>query len=110
MFHLRNWRSLPKLTADGFVYTTGSRNLEDAKAYMESLDLSDVAGQITCPLLIVHGGKDVITPTENATLMRERAKGPTELLFWEDSGHCVHDRAHIVRPAMADFMRKHLAA
>lgn len=109
MFHLRNWRTLPALTAAGFAYTTGSRTIEDARAYIESIDLSDVAEQIACPLLIVHGGTDAITPTENMTLMRDRARGPVDVLFWEDSGHCVHDRAHIVRPGMADFMARHLA-
>lgn len=109
MFHLRNWRTLPPLTSAGFVYTTGSRTIEDARAYIESIDLADVAHEIRCPLLIVHGGADVITPTENMTLMRDAARGPVEVLFWEDSGHCVHDRAHIVRPGMADFMARHLA-
>ena len=109
MFHLRNWRTLPALTAAGFVYTTGAPDIEGARPYIESIDLSDVAERITCPLMIVHGGADVITPTENMTMMRDAAKGPVEVLFWEDSGHCVHDRAHIVRPGMADFMARHLA-
>ena len=108
MFHLRNWRTLPPLTTAGFVYATGLRNIEEARPYIESIDLADVAGKIACPLLIVHGGADVITPTENATMLQQHAAGPTQLLFWEDSGHCNHDRAHIVRPAMADFMRRHL--
>jgi 2,6-dihydroxypseudooxynicotine hydrolase len=109
MFHLRNWRTLPALTSAGFAYTTGANSIEDARPYLEGIDLSDVAGDITCPLLIVHGGADVITPTENMTLMRDAVRGPVEVLFWEDSGHCVHDRAHLVRPGMADFMARHLA-
>lgn len=109
MFHLRNWRSLPALTAAGFAYTTGSKSFEEARPYIESIDLSDVAARIACPLLIVHGGADMITPTENMTLMKAAAKGPVDVLFWDDSGHCVHDRAHLVRPGMADFMARHLA-
>ncbi len=108
MYHLRNYRSLPPLTAAGFVFATGAKDLDDARPYLESIDLDDVAAQIVCPLLIVHSGRDVITPTDNATLMHERVKG-SELLFFPDSGHCVHDRAHICRPAMADFMHRHLA-
>jgi 2,6-dihydroxypseudooxynicotine hydrolase len=108
MYHLRNYRSLPPLTAAGFVFATGAKNLDGARPYLESIDLDDVAGKIVCPLLIVHSGRDVITPTDNATLMHERVNG-SELLFFPDSGHCVHDRAHICRPAMADFMRVHLA-
>ena len=90
------------------MFVTGAKNLDGARPYLESIDLDEVAGRIVCPLLIVHGGRDVITPTDNATLMHERVKG-SELLFFPDSGHCVHDRAHICRSAMADFMRTHLA-
>ena len=63
-----------------------------------------VASRIRCPLLVVHGGLDTITPLENATRLVQEAAGPVETLIWPDSGHCCHDRSHIVRPAMADFM------
>lgn len=56
----------------------------------------------------MHGGLDTITPLENATRMAAEAGGPVETLIWNDSGHCCHDRAHIVRPAMADFMLRNL--
>ena len=85
-----------------------SASIEDAVPYLDSVNLEGLASKITCPLQIVHGGRDPITPTENATRLQAEAKGPTELLFWEDSLHCAHDRAHICRPAMADFMRLHL--
>lgn len=110
MYHLRNYSSLPPLTQSGFLDVTGSKSLEEVRPYFESVDLDGIASNIACPLMIVHGGLDNITPTENATLMQEQASGPTELLFWEDSYHCVHDRSHICRPSMADFMHKHLSA
>lgn len=108
MYHLRNHATIPKLTRDGFVYVTGSRTLEEVGPYFDSIDLEGLASRITCPLQIVHGGLDRITPTENATRLAAEAKGPVDLLFWEDSVHCAHDRSHICRPAMADFMAKHL--
>ena len=37
-----------------------------------------------------------------------RVRGPVEYLFYPDSGHCFHDQAHVARPAMADFLWKHL--
>jgi 2,6-dihydroxypseudooxynicotine hydrolase len=108
MYHLRNWATMPSLTQQGFVYVTGSRSLEEVRPFFDSVDLTGVASRITCPLMIVHGGLDPITPTENATLMAADAKGPVEMMFWEDSLHCAHDRAHICRPAMADFVLRHL--
>ncbi len=108
MYHLRNWATMPALTQQGFAYVTGARTVEEARPFFDSVDLEGLASRITCPLQIVHGGLDPITPTENATRMQAEAKGPTELVFWEDSLHCAHDRAHICRPAMADFMLRHL--
>lgn len=110
MYHLENYASMPELTQQGFLYVTGAESLAAARPFFESIDLGGIASQITCPLMIVHGGLDPITPTENATRMRDQASGPVELLLWEDSVHCVHDRSHICRPAMADFMHRHLAA
>lgn len=108
MYHLRNWATMPTLTQQGFAYVTGSKTVEDARPYFDSVTLEGLAAKITCPLQIVHGGLDPITPTENATRMKAEAAGPTELVFWEDSLHCAHDRAHICRPAMADFMFRNL--
>jgi 2,6-dihydroxypseudooxynicotine hydrolase len=108
MYHLKNWATMPALTQQGFAYVTGSKSVQDAKPFFDAVNLESLATKIACPLQIVHGGLDPITPTENATRMKAEASGPTELLFWEDSLHCAHDRAHIVRPAMADFMLRHL--
>jgi 2,6-dihydroxypseudooxynicotine hydrolase len=110
MYHLRNYASMPELTQAGFMYVTGSKSLDEARPYFESVDLDGIAERITCPLMIIHGGLDLITPTENAYMLRDAAKGPVELLFWEDSIHCAHDRSHLCRPAMADFMKKWLTA
>jgi 2,6-dihydroxypseudooxynicotine hydrolase len=82
--------------------------VDEALRFFECINLEGVASRIRCPLLIVHGGLDTITPIENATRLAAEAGGPVETLIWEDSGHCCHDRAHIVRPAMADFMLRHL--
>lgn len=100
---------LPELTTDGLMYVTGSKDRTELKRYLDTVDLSDVVSRIKCPLMIVHGGLDQITPTDNMTRMKEGVSGPVETLFWEDSVHCAHDRSHLCRPAMADFMMRHLA-
>jgi 2,6-dihydroxypseudooxynicotine hydrolase len=109
MFNLRNYRSIPPLTLAGFVYVTGSKTLDEARPYLESIDLALVGGRIECPLMVVNGGRDPITPPENIDMMRSLGDDVVEVLFWEDGSHCAHDRPHICRPAMADFMRRHLA-
>ena len=108
MYHLRNLASIPAVTRDGFVFVSGSKSVEEALRFFECINLEGMAAKIRCPLLVVHGGLDTITPMENATRMIAEAGGPVETLIWEDSGHCCHDRAHIMRPGMADFMARHL--
>ena len=90
------------------MFVSGAKNVADAVRFFECINLEGVAAGIRCPLLVVHGGLDTITPLENATRLMREAAGPVEALVWDDSGHCCHDRAHIVRPAMADFMVRHL--
>ena len=112
MYHLRNLAQVPKHTLEGFMFVSNSNTLEEAKQFYASVDLTSYAPRITCPTLVVHGGLDVITPLNNATSLVNDLKGrvAVETMIWDDSLHCCHDRAHIVRPGMADFMRKHLAA
>jgi 2,6-dihydroxypseudooxynicotine hydrolase len=108
MFDLRNFRTIPPLTLAGFQYVTGSKTLDDAIPYLESVDLSNVKGRIRCPLLVLNGGRDPITPVDNISKMKSLGDNAVEVLFWEDGSHCAHDRPHISRPAMADFMHRHL--
>jgi len=108
MYHLRNYSTIPSNTQAGFMYVTGSKTLEEARPYFESVDLKGLAEKISCPLMIINGRQDPITPPENVELMRTEASGPTEVLYWADATHCGHDVPHLCRPAMADFMYHHL--
>ena len=108
MYHLRNLADVPPHTLEGFLFVSGSRTLDEARAFYECIDLDEYAPKIRCPTLVVHGGRDAITPAENAAMLLEKLDTEVETLIWDDSIHCCHDRAHIVRPAMADFMARHL--
>ena len=108
MYHLRDRVSVPKATRDGFVFVSGSKTIGKVTRFFACINLEGFAEKIRCPLLVVHGGLDTITPMDNATRMIQEVAGLVETLIWEDSGHCCHDRAHIVRPAMGDFMARHL--
>lgn len=110
MYHLSNLADVPKHTLEGFMFVSSSKTLDEAKSFYASIDLSAFAPKITCPTMVIHGGLDAITPLDNATSLIKDLRGPVETLIWNDSIHCCHDRAHIVRPAMADFIRKHLTA
>jgi 2,6-dihydroxypseudooxynicotine hydrolase len=110
MYDMKNYRSIPPLTLAGFVFVCGAKTLQDAKPYLDSIDLAHVHGRIRCPLMVVNGGRDPITPPDNIDRMRALGRGVVEVMYWEDSSHCMHDRPHICRPAMADFVARHLGA
>lgn len=108
MYALRNLRAVPRLIQDGLMFVSGATTVEEAEEFFRTVNLEGIAPRIRCPLLIVHGGLDTITPMENATRLAAEAGGVVETLMWSDSIHCCHDRSHIVRPAMADFLARYL--
>lgn len=110
MYDLAEWDDMPPLIKDGFQYVTATRDWAEAQEAMRFVNMKGYAEQITCPLYVLHGGKDNITPPYNAERMIAEAKGPTELALYPDSIHCNHDVAHIARPAMADWLASELAA
>ena len=108
MYHLRNLADVPEHTLEGFLFVSGSASLDEARAFYDCIDLDGHAEKIRCPTLVIHGGRDAITPAENATMLLAKLDTDVETLIWDDSIHCCHDRAHIVRPGMADFMARRL--
>ena len=107
-YHARNIPQMPTTVQNRWTRAAGLRSAEEAVAYFKGYDLHGVASRITCPLLIVQGGRDPIVPPESLELVRQQVKGPVEVLSWPDSGHCCHEQSHITKPAMADFMLRHL--
>ncbi len=59
---------------------------------------------IPAPLLVVHGGRDTIFPPEQARRVLDAARGPRELLFYEDGNHVCENYAPRCRPAVADWL------
>jgi 3-oxoadipate enol-lactonase len=73
--------------------------LERTRAGAFDFDAYDRLSQIVCPVLIVHGDKDVLTLPENAELMRRRLP-QAELMMIPNAGHsfaapdpgCIYQR------------------
>ncbi|HZS55971.1 MAG TPA: alpha/beta hydrolase [Bryobacteraceae bacterium] len=108
MYHLKDLSKIPEHVVQGLMYVSGTKSMIEAQTFFECLNLEGYAEKITCPLLVIHGGRDRITPMDHATRLIKETRGKVEALIWEDSIHCCHDRSHIVRPAIADFMGANL--
>ncbi len=99
----------PKNVQDGYMFMTGAPSIEAAERMVRpAINLAGLGPFIKCPMLIVHGGLDRGTPLPLALRLADEAGGIVEKLIWDDAIHCCHDRSHIVRPAMADFLAKHV--
>jgi len=109
MWDLTVLPDFPEHTRAGFVYITGSQDLNQAMERLRFVDLTDHAPRVSAATLIVHGEKDALTPVEHA---REMADAIEDVDLWilEGSEHCNHDVAHIARPAMADWLATRLGS
>ncbi len=107
-------RSVPDVE-DQMLWVTGRNSLEDAIAFMRQLTLKDVAQHITCPLLIVHGGRDRQIPVDHGQKTYDAARNSRArklvVLQPEDGGveHCSIDNFPLVRDLAADWIADTLA-
>ena len=107
-YHARNIPDMPLTVQKRWLRASGLQTVEEVLDYFQTYDLDGIASRILCPLMIVQGGRDPIVPAESLELVVDQAQGIVEALTWPDCGHCCHERSHITKPAMADFMVRHL--
>ena len=93
-----------------FRVRSHSATLEEAEVAASTFSLVGVGEKITCPLFIVGGENDPITPPDHQRQLAEAASGPTELLMIERGNHCVNNQRHRYSPQTADWMAGHLSA
>ncbi|MFM1814117.1 MAG: hypothetical protein RLZ98_812 [Pseudomonadota bacterium] len=104
------WDKLPSLTRDAYVVRSHSKSEAEAAEKAYTLSLEGVAEKIECPMFVVAGGLDRLTPPEDMQKLAAEVKGPLELLTIPDGNHVGHNRPYMYRPQSADWMAEHLAA
>jgi 2,6-dihydroxypseudooxynicotine hydrolase len=95
---------------DRFIRAAKLESLAEAQDFYKAYDLNGYVQSIHCPIMVVQGGEDPLAAPGGLDRLVAEAKVPVEVMFFADSGHCCHDRGHIVKPAMADFLAAHLGA
>jgi 2,6-dihydroxypseudooxynicotine hydrolase len=111
MFDLSHYDRLHSSARQGFDYVAGFDRPAEASAYLrQSIDLSDVAEQLRCPLYVLHGARDHLMPMEQLEKLRQAARAVPEAVWDvpEEGNHCCHNLYHIVRPRMADWLARKL--
>ncbi len=108
-FELQPWEKMSVFMRAGLQHIFGADNEEEARTYARQLSLEGVAGNIQCPLLIVHGGKDTLLPLEQAHRLADATDCPTELLIYPEGNHAGNNIVYKVHADLADWLAKRLA-
>ena len=102
-----DWDALPAQTRTTFQDRSGAASPAQARERAAALTLEDAAARITCPLLVVHGGRDRLIPAYHAERLAREAPG-AELMLYPDGSHGVTNHAFESRAAMADWLAARL--
>ena len=99
------WERWPERYKGG-VYWVSS---EEAKEWLGKIDIKH-APPLDRPLLIIHGGKDVVVPNpkDQVDCIMNWAAGEKELRYYPDGEHCCANYFDEVIPYSIDWLRKHL--
>lgn len=91
------------------LHVTGFKSIDEAKSMWDAIDIKK-APPLDRPLLIIHGGKDIVVPCpkEQAEYFMDWAVGEKELKYYPDGQHCCVNYFDEVIPYSIDWLRKHL--
>ena len=99
---------MPPVSQEVFRVRSHANTMEDAYELAKKITLEGVAERIACPLLVVFGAGDrVIAPSEGERLAKA-AKGPSQLVVYEEGNHVCFNISYKFRPLTADWMAKQL--
>jgi pimeloyl-ACP methyl ester carboxylesterase len=87
----------------------GAKTLEEGtRLVYEQLTLENVADQVDFPILSVCSSDDETMPSTESAILKERVKGPVEIVTYPGKGHGGPSRLSL--PLEADWMRDRLLA
>jgi 2,6-dihydroxypseudooxynicotine hydrolase len=101
------WDALNPLTKEGYIFYTKSANESEARAKAQTLNLEGVLGDVTQPMLVIHGAKDRLFPPAQAERIAREARNAT-LVIYPDGNHVCNNIAYKYRPLMADWLAERL--
>jgi dienelactone hydrolase len=100
----------PSINVETFRVRSKSANLEEASKVALRMSLKGAARNITCPIYIVAGTKDRLTPHTEAEKLAAEVSGPCVLSVIEGGNHVVNNLWYRYRDQTADWMAIQLGA
>src|SRR5499426_1462746 len=98
----------PSINVETFRVRSKSATLEEAGKVALRMSLKGVAKNITCPIYIVAGTKDRLTPHTEAEKLAAEVSGPCVLSVIESGNHVVNNLWYRYRDQTADWMAAQL--
>jgi 2,6-dihydroxypseudooxynicotine hydrolase len=98
-----------ELSREAFRVRSHSRTMEEARDKAKTLTLQGAAMNITCPIYIVAGELDRLTPPVNAERIAAEVSGPKVLQIVKGGNHVVNNRRYMYQTQAADWMARQLA-
>jgi dienelactone hydrolase len=93
-----------ELSREAFRVRSHSRSMEEAREAAKTLTLEGVAKNITCPIFVVGGELDNLTPPHNAKRIAAEVSGPCDLLIVKGGNHVANNRRYMFQTQTADWM------
>lgn len=98
----------PRINVEAFRVRSHSADLEAAGKVALRVSLKGIAKNITCPIYIVAGTKDRLTPVDAARQLAAEVSGPCVLSVIEGGNHVVNNLWYRYRDQTADWMATQL--
>ncbi len=97
-----------ELSREAFRVRSHSKTMEAAREVAKTLTLEGVAKNITCPIYVVGGELDGLTPPHNAQRIASEVSGSCELLIVKGGNHVANNRRYMFQTQTADWMAQRL--
>jgi 2,6-dihydroxypseudooxynicotine hydrolase len=97
-----------ELSREAFRVRSHSTSMEAAREKARTLTLEGAAMNIECPIYIVAGELDRLTPPANAERIAAEVSGPKVLQIVKGGNHVVNNRRYTYQTQAADWMAQQL--
>jgi pimeloyl-ACP methyl ester carboxylesterase len=97
-----------ELSREAFRVRSHAKDMAAARENAKTLTLQGVAANITCPIYVVGGELDRLTPPHNAQRIAAEVSGPCTLLIVKGGNHVANNRRYMFQTQTADWMASHL--
>lgn len=109
-FDFRDIETMGPIFYGDFGHVLGLTTEEELLAARGEIDLSDVIGNLKCPLMIVHGTNDrIVDFAQSKEIVEKSSSAEPHLVILEGANHVCNNYVYRYRPLIADWVAEKLS-